>query len=278
MQEEEPGEEEKVKIALCQWDLAWEDGAANIRRLEQLLDGLEAVDLIVLPELWPCGFTMNRQAHRHGPAAAHFMEETARLRGCFVMGGLPVCYGEEQFNRALCFCPDGLVGAPYSKIQLFRLAGEHNAYRRGRETRVWPLGSTQVSPFICYDLRFPELARRCALYSQVLIYMANWPGTRIAHWHQLILARAIENQCFVAGVNRTGVDGNGLAYPGHSMVVDPLGNVLCQADEKEGVSVVDLDLAQVEEVRSRLPFLADFEPRTVSTEPSGQEFKRGNGA
>ncbi|MCB1052810.1 MAG: hypothetical protein H6510_03190 [Acidobacteria bacterium] len=255
-----------MKVALVQWDLAWEDGAANIQKLKELLKDMEPVDLVVLPELWPCGFTMSPEAHTHGSDAGQFMEEYARNQGCMVMGGIPVRYGEHQLNRAICCGPDGLVGAPYTKIKAFKMAGEHKAYQPGKETRVWSLGFTSISPFICYDLRFPELARRCALYSQILVYMANWPETRVSHWHNLLVARAIENQSYVIGVNRTGTDGNGLVYPGHSMVVDPLGEVVLQCGRDEQIGIVELDLDAVSAVRKRLPFLADFEPRSVSTE------------
>lgn len=255
-----------MKLTCVQWDLAWNDPESNIELLDGYLSGISPSDLIVLPEMWATGFSMDNETHIHGARTLEYMERRSRECGQNIMGSVAFQTHSGQLNRAVCMTPDGMPGPPYDKIKLFRMAGEDQHYLPGKMTRVWSLGKFRISPFICYDLRFPELARRCVLSTQIMVYMANWPKPRIHHWRQLLMARAIENQCFVVGVNRTGSDGNGLDYTGDSLVIDPLGQIVLDCGQGEGAFQCEIDLEMVADVRKSLPFLNDFWPSSISTE------------
>jgi len=143
-------------------------------------------------------------------------------------------------------------------VTAFKYAGEHKKYEQGNIRRRWNLGPFTLSPFICYDLRFPELPRECMPDANLLCYVACWPKARVHHWRQLLIARAIENQCYVVGVNRVGRDGAGLDYSGSSLVVDPLGAIVLDAGDQEGLYHAEIDANLATETRERFPFLRDL--------------------
>ena len=246
-----------VRAALLQFDICWENVAANITKVSSLLNGFGPgdLDVIVLPELWTCGFTMNTQAHRTQKAGAAYMTQLSRELDCAIIGGLPAKVASGQQNRCYLF-QKGTV-SHYSKVKTFKYAGEHLKYKAGSELCLWEVAGFRVAPFVCYDLRFPELARSQMPAAELLIYVANWPQTRIYHWRQLIIARAIENLCYVIGVNRTGKDGNELSYPGASMVVDPTGAIVRDCGAEEGAFLAELDPGLVANTRRQWPFLDD---------------------
>lgn len=248
----------KLRIAYVQFDIAWEDVSQNIVRLQKILEGhtLDDVDLLVLPETWPTGFSMQPDAHRAEHTALEFMREMSTEKNITVMGGVPTKTEVGQENR--CVWVQANEIDYYTKNRAFKFAREHHYYQPGALAKTWTLNHARISPLICYDLRFPELARRVACQTDVLVYIANWPKVREHHWRSLLVARAIENQCFVVAVNRIGHDGNQLEYPGASMVIDPLGTILVDSKENEGLFKATLDIAMVEQVRKKWPFLADM--------------------
>jgi len=247
-----------MKLGLVQLDILWEDVTGNIASVRRLLETVNPgdIDLLVLPELWTCGFTMNQLAHRTFDAGIAYMHEVSKSLGCRVLGGLPRKTETGQENR--CYVVDGDQRRHYAKIKAFKYAGEHKKYEQGNIRRRWNLGPFTLSPFICYDLRFPELPRECMPDANLLCYVACWPKARVHHWRQLLIARAIENQCYVVGVNRVGRDGAGLDYSGSSLVVDPLGAIVLDAGDQEGLYHAEIDANLATETRERFPFLRDL--------------------
>jgi len=247
-----------VRIGLIQFDILWENVAGNIERVNKLLAqaGYNSYDLLVLPELWTCGFTMNHDAHKSFNAGLDAMKTLSKTYKTAVLGGLPCKTDTGQENR--CYLVEGDKHRHYAKIKAFKYAGEHLKYEQGSESHRWDVAGFKLSPFICYDLRFPELARNMIPQSDLISYVANWPSTRNHHWRQLLAARAIENLCYVIGVNRVGVDGAGLNYLGSSMILAPGGDVVLDAGDKEGVHVAEIDPAEVVRIRESFPFLNDI--------------------
>jgi predicted amidohydrolase len=247
-----------ARVGLLQFDILWEDTSGNIARVRELVTGADAgrLDLLVLPELWPCGFTMNHDAHKSFDAAFAFTREFSRELGCPILGGLPHATATGQENR--CYLVDGENVRHYTKIKVFKYAGEHHKYEPGLERHRWPVAGFQLSPFVCYDLRFPELPRATVPETDLIAYVANWPDTRVYHWRQLLVARAIENQAYVIGVNRIGSDGAGKNYNGQSLVVAPNGSIVLDAGDAEGLFVAEIDPAEVAAVREAFPFLEDI--------------------
>ena len=246
-----------TRIGLIQFDILWEDAVGNIEKVRALTELLTPVpDLLILPELWICGFTMNLEAHKTFEAGLAFMQELSGRYGSAVLGGLPAKTATGQENRCYLATPDGVRS--YAKIKAFKFAGEHLKYEPGGRTHRWDVAGFKLSPFICYDLRFPELARQMVPETNLITYVANWPSARIHHWRKLLVARAIENLCYVVGVNRTGRDGAGLEYTGDSLVVGPTGEILLDPGNREGVFFVDIDAAEVGRVRAQWPFLSDI--------------------
>ena len=247
-----------ARLGIVQYDIAWEDAPGNINRLNKLLaDQSERFDLLVLPELWPCGFTMSQTAFHCHDQALDYMKRLSREQACPILGGVPGGIEGGQENRH--YLVDGDTTSYYVKNKSFTFAGEHKKYQRGNQTVRWDVAGFKLSPFVCYDLRFPELARAMMPESNMLVYVANWPKVRVQHWRQLLIARAIENLSYVIGVNRVGTDGTGLEYSGNSMVIDPAGEILLEiADGSAGISAVDVDPSYVDEVRTRWPFLNDM--------------------
>jgi len=231
-----------VRVALVEFDAAWEDPEANRARLE--VPG--GADVAVLPEMALTGFSM-RGVPDGG--AEEFFSGLARRAGTAIVAGY---VGEGPRNMALAAAADGEVLARYAKIHLFSYAGEHEHYEPGAEVPVFGLAGARCAVLICYDLRFPEPFRAAARKgAEVFFVLANWPAARVAQWHALLRARAIENQAFVVGVNRTGEDPN-VAYASSSLAVGPQGETL---HEGEGIAVLDLDAVRT--WRAEFPALRD---------------------
>ncbi len=245
-------------IGLLQLDIVWENVTANIAKIRGLLadTGPGEVDLLVLPELWSCGFTMNREAHKTFDAGLAFMHELSDAWQCAVLGGLPAPVAGGQENR--CYLVTGDQSRYYAKIKVFKYAGEHEKYLPGETSCRWSVAGFVLSPFICYDLRFPELARPMVPETDLFSYVACWPSTRVHHWRALLIARAIENQAYVIGCNRVGRDGAGLGYPGSSMIVGPKGEIVLDAGDSEGFFRAEITPETVATVRDELPFLKDI--------------------
>lgn len=246
-----------MKISIVQTSLEWENPTQNRQRLSQIIAASEPSDLIVLPEMFTTGFSMNPAKTAEAPdgETAQWMQATAHERNCAVTGSFVVIEDNKYYNRLLFVEPGGKI-ASYSKRHLFSLAGEHNIYTPGSEKLIVEYKGWRICPLICYDLRFPVFSRNAEDYD-LLIYVANWPSQRIAAWDALLKARAIENMSYVAGVNRIGDDANYSGYPGHSQVIDPLGNVLVEPASNEGVFYSELDLEMLIKARKKLGFLND---------------------
>jgi predicted amidohydrolase len=252
-----------MRVICCQLNIAWEDKPANFAAVRRILDGagVPPGSLVVLPEMFATGFSMNVASIADGrPSETEaFMSLLARERGAYVLGGLvAAASGGKGANKAVAFSPEGAVIARYRKIHPFSYAQEDRHYVPGGDVVTFDWRGARVSPFICYDLRFPEVFRAATRRgAQVLVVIANWPATRVEHWVTLLRARAIENQAYVAGVNRCGNDPK-LAYPGRSVIVGPRGEVMADAGDGEGVAWADLDFAALESYRREFPVLRDI--------------------
>lgn len=244
-----------LRTTLVQSDLHWEDARANRAHFEQLLLPLAGgTDLVVLPEMFTTGFTMQSDVlaePMEGPTL-EWMRHMARALDAALYGSLVVKEGDRYHNRGLFVMPDGNV-AHYDKRHLFRMAGEHVHYVGGTERRVVNWRGWRILLQVCYDLRFPVFSRNRNDYD-VAVYVANWPAVRSRPWSQLLIARAIENLAYVVGVNRVGMDGKGIAYTGDSVALDPQGELLGQcAPSEEVLLTVTLERAALEDFRQRFP-------------------------
>ncbi len=249
-----------MKVALVQLDLAWEDPAVNRQRAERRLREAAALGarLVVLPEMFTCGFSMRATAEAEGGETEAWMAEAAAGMDLWILAGVPQLSAEGRQNRAVLMSPTGAVQR-YSKLHPFSMADEHHHYAPGSETVTWDVEGLRLTPFICYDLRFPEVFRATAAHTDLYCVIANWPERRRAHWQALLLARAIENQAFVAGVNRVG-DGDGLHYAGDSALVSPWGERIVSAAEAETVVVGEVSREAVANARLTFPVLNDRRP------------------
>jgi len=252
-----------MKAYCVQLDIAWESKAANHARAKALIAAAapEPGSFVLLPELFSTGFSMNVPAIQEGEAkeSERFLAATAREFGIYLLGGI-VGTGAKGLGRNQCviFSPDGKEIARYTKIQPFTLGGETQHYEAGVESVLFDWGGFKVSPFICYDLRFPEHFRAATKRgAQLITVIASWPVARIQHWVTLLQARAIENQAYVIGVNRCGTDPT-LTYNGRSLIVSPKGDILADAGNGESVISTDLKRDELLAYRKDLPFLADM--------------------
>ncbi|MGG2399661.1 amidohydrolase [Pseudomonas sp. SH1-B] len=254
-----------LELALIQSELDWHDPAANHRRFAGLIEQAAGADLIVLPEMFTTGFSMNSAelAEEENGPSTEWLREQAQRSGAVVTGSLIIRAGDGSYrNRLLWARPDGSL-AHYDKRHLFRMAGEHKHYSAGDEQVLLELKGWQVRPLICYDLRFPVWSRDPAS-TDLLIYTANWPAARAAHWNRLLPARAIENLCYVAAVNRIGEDGKGHGYTGDSQILDFQGESLLRAEAGAGVFRQCLAAAPLMAYRERFPAYLDADTFTLS--------------
>ena len=246
-----------LSVSIVQADLHWHDPEANRRWFDDALDELHATDLVVLPEMFTTGFTMDARSQAEpmdGPSMAWLAKTADRLQSA-VCGSLIIEDGGQFFNRFVLMRPDGTYDR-YDKRHLFRLANEHEHYSPGTEQVVFDVNGFRVCPMVCYDLRFPVWSRNVDNYD-LLLYVANWPAPRHLAWQTLIRARAIENQAYVAAVNRSGTDGNDLPYLGGSAVINYLGEALIDLGENAGSGTVVVDRAELEAHRARYAFQQD---------------------
>lgn len=247
-----------MKIALVQTSLTWEDPIENRSHLVQKINGfLEDVDLIVLPEMFSSGFTMNPQdvAETMQGETVAWMQHLAKARNCAITGSLVIEEEGKYFNRLIFVYPEGRIKT-YDKRHLFTLSGEDKFYTAGKERLIIEYKGFKICPLICYDLRFPAFSRNTEGYD-LLLYVANWPKLRMNAWDILLRARAVENMAYVIGVNRIGTDANTHEYVGHTQVVDYLGNYVLEPQESDKVFIVKLDKEPLLETRNKLAFLND---------------------
>ena len=247
-----------MKIALLQAPLIWENPIQNRNYFEEKIISItENVDLIVLPEMFTSGFTMNPKAvaePMQGETVL-WLQVVAKAKNIAITGSLVIQENGNFYNRLVFVFPSGEIKT-FDKKHLFTLAGEDKIYTSGTEKIIIEYKGFKICPLICYDLRFPVFARNTEDYD-VLIYVANWPKPRINAWDALLKARAIENMCYTIGVNRIGEDPNQHHYPGHSQAIDFLGNYIIEPQETEGVFIVNLDKNTLLESRQKFGFLND---------------------
>ena len=249
-----------LKITLVQSSLMWEKAEYNRSHFSKLLEGIKknSTHLILLPEMFTTGFTMAAEAFAEpmdGPSV-QWMKELAKSKNAVVCGSLIIKEKNKFFNRLIWARPEGEL-LHYDKRHLFRMANEHETYSQGKKKLIVDLNGWNISPLVCYDLRFPVWSRSNGDID-LLLYVANWPERRSFAWKQLLIARAIENQCYVGGLNRVGLDGKDNTYSGDSVVLDPLGMPVTVIEPKrESVTTITLSKKQLSDLRKAFPVAMD---------------------
>ena len=248
-----------MKLYLIQFDARPAETEQNLDRIAFMMKGVEPGSMVFLPEMFNTSYvlsaeTLNSQIEQD---AISWMQQKANLHQIMMGGSMPIFDSGKLRNRWIAFDPEGNQ-ATYDKIHLFKPGGEGRNYNAGEALVQCKVGDCLVRPLICYDLRFPFLSFQDANEPyDLLVYAANWPLARIHQWKQLLIARAIENQVYVAGINRTGVDQYGNVYPGSSMLVDYAGNVVLEAGSEETMLYANLDLKSMHHYRKAFPFFTD---------------------
>ena len=248
----------ELNVVGIQADLVWENPEKNRAFFEAQINTLENVDLVVLPEMFTTGFSMQPStiAEKMDGGSISWMQKIAKEKDLAITGSLVIVDKSNYYNRLVFVHPSGKIET-YDKRHSFTLAGEDKVYTSGTDKLIVNYKGWKICPLICYDLRFPVWARNTENYD-VLIYMANWPVTRIKAWDTLLKARAIENMCYTIGVNRTGKDANNYQYSGNSLIVDYWGDVLSDLPKNEiGIIKATLDKNYLQKVREQLGFLND---------------------
>ena len=252
-----------LRVGILQLDQVWQDKTANYERISGLLATLQQIDLLLLPEMFHTGFSMDVGFADNWQASEglQFLKELAGRHQLAIYTSLMVKDGGKYYNRGVFVYPEGQLQT-YDKRKAFGLGGEDQYFSTGNKEVIVNYLGWNLNLQICYDLRFPELVRnRINEVGQpaydMILNIANWPQKRIAHWDALVQARAIENQCYFIGCNRVGQDSSNLIYNGHSQAVDLLGNYLLAPHEQEGLNVVICSVSNLKEGRISLPFLKD---------------------
>jgi omega-amidase len=258
-----------LPVTLVQTHLYWEDPEKNRKMItEKIIQHTQPGQVVVLPEMFTGGFTMQADvvAETMEGETVSWMKQLSKERKIILCGSMVIEEKDQDptgntplyFNRLLWVLPNGEIGI-YNKRHLFGYAGEDQVYTAGNNRLIASVKGWKINLQICYDLRFPVWARQDNEHPEydVLVYVANWPARRAHAWRSLLIARAIENQCYVIGVNRVGKDGNGIDYSGNSMVIDPLGEVLKEISDIEEIYTIELSYTHLQDIRTRFPFLKD---------------------
>ena len=265
-----------LTITTIQSNLIWEEKSANLRLLEQKIAGIEEkTEIVILPEMFSTGFSMRPEAlaETMDGETVEWMKRVSRENGVVLTGSIMIEEDGNYFNRLIWMLPNGQYGL-YDKRHLFAFGEEDQHYSAGNKRLIASVKGWKINLQVCYDLRFPVWARNRVFDSaqtpeqgtstplsvfeyDVLIYVANWPERRSHAWKTLLCAWAIENQCYVVGVNRVGSDANNIYYSGNSLIIDPLGQVLYHMADEEDVNTITLQKEMLEEVRSKFPFWKD---------------------
>ncbi len=265
-----PGFMSTLTITTIQTNLHWQDKSSNLQMLEEKISSIkEKTEIVVLPEMFSTGFSMKPKllAETMDGETVQWMKRIAAEKKIILTGSVIIGEGGNYYNRLIWMLPNGQFGI-YDKRHLFAYAEEDNHYAAGTKRLIASVKGWKVNLLVCYDLRFPVWARQqptpgpsregmSEAEYDVLIYVANWPEKRIHAWKTLLQARAIENQCYVVGVNRVGNDGNNIYYSGESMIIDPMGEVVYTKKDEEDVFTMTLDKTHLQTVREKLPFLKD---------------------
>ncbi|MER3465097.1 MAG: amidohydrolase [Chitinophagaceae bacterium] len=252
-----------LTFTLIQADLKWEAKEANLHQFEKCIEAVSGkTNIVVLPEMFTTGFSMKAEelAEDMEGETVQWMKKMAANSRVIVTGSVIIKEGEEYYNRLIWMLPNGQYGY-YNKRHLFAMGEENKHYTPGTERLIASAIGWKINLMVCYDLRFPVWARQQfsedGFEYDVLIYVANWPDRRNHAWKTLLVARAIENQCYVIGVNRVGNDGHNVYHTGDTMVVDPMGEVLYHKADEEDVFTITLEKEKLQQVRERFPFWRD---------------------
>ena len=267
-----------LTVTTIQSNLHWKNKAANLKMFEDKINGIkERTELIVLPEMFSTGFVMQPQelAETMEGKTVQWMRRLAAVKKVIICGSVIIMEndltagseGAQYYNRLIWMLPDGQYGY-YDKRHRFAYAGEDENYTAGSKRLISSVNGWKINLLVCYDLRFPVWSRQTPTFPgesgrmaepeyDILVYVANWPEKRYAAWRTLLQARAIENQCYVIGTNRTGDDGNDIHYNGGSMVIDPLGEILYEKTNEEDINTITLNKAHLQNIREKFPFLRD---------------------
>lgn len=250
---------EKLNVSCIQSDLAWENTNQNLQAFTTKLDLLPLEsELVILPEMFTTGFSMNPEKlaeEMKGKSFVWMKEQSARIKKT-IIGSLIIRENKKYFNRLVVMFPTGEFFT-YDKRHLFRMGNEHEHYSRGESKLIFKHNSWRICPLVCYDLRFPVWSRNKSDYD-LLIYIANWPESRREVWKSLLIARALENQTYVIGVNRVGKDGEGLNYAGDTMVISPKGQIIGSTNEyRSEIINVAISLDELNKFREKFPVMLD---------------------
>ena len=252
-----------MKIATISLNIAWQDIEKNLVQAEKFIlkAKTDGCDVVVLPEVFNTGFITDIGKFAEPPRGRTYqtLQNLASTNSINIVAGISEKPNNTKANNvAVVFDKSGHELAKYSKLHPFNFANEGKYFNAGDDVITFELEGTACSVFICYDLRFPEIFRQVSRDVEVIFVVANWPNSRERHWERLLIARAIENQCYVIGVNRIGKDGVGQEFNGSSMVIDPLGDALLHTNNTNEYSVCDFSLSKVAMVREKFPFLNDI--------------------
>lgn len=264
--------DQELIITIIQTNLKWEDKRANLHMLEQKIFGIkEKTEIVVLPEMFSTGFSMRPEqlAETMEGETLQWMKRIAATKKIILTGSIIIKEKDKFFNRLIWMLPNGHYGI-YDKRHRFAFAGEDQYYTAGDKRLIASVKGWKINLLVCYDLRFPVWSRQQSQAGEpeydLLIYVANWPEKRITAWTTLVQARAIENQSYVVGVNRTGTDGNDINYSGDSMIVDPLGEILYHKKDEEDIFTIALTKDHLQTIREKFPFWKDADHFTIMTE------------
>ncbi len=262
----------QLTVTLIQTSLAWEDKKANLSMLEEKIKAVSGkTEIIVLPEMFSTGFSMRPEdlAENMNGESVQWMRRVSAEKKVILTGSLIIEENGQYFNRLLWMLPNGQYGI-YDKRHLFGFAGENQHYTGGNKRLIASVKGWRINLQVCYDLRFPVWARQQSAETQpeydLLVYVANWPERRSTAWKALLQARAIENQCYVMGVNRVGDDGNNIHHSGDSSLIDPLGEIIYQQKDKEETATFTLEKDHLSSVREKFPFWKDADSFHLLTE------------
>jgi predicted amidohydrolase len=252
----------KLTVSLAQLNLQWENPNKNLAQITSLLDSqlatatATATDLIILPEMFTSGFTMDnvKIAEAMDGISVKWLKDTAKKYNCAITGSIPITEKGSIYNRLIFATPNSLEY--YDKKHLFSMAGEHERYQAGDKLKIINWRGWRINLQVCYDLRFPVWSRNQQNYD-LLLYVANWPARRRMHWRNLLIARAIENQCHVIGVNRVGIDGKDISYSGDSLLLDHLGELVQDCSDRAGLYTQIIDLDKQNTYQEKFPAYRD---------------------
>jgi omega-amidase len=254
-------------FTLIQSNLHWENKEANLNMFAQKIASIQQpTQVVVLPEMFSTGFSMQptKLAETMDGPTVQWMQHQAAQQQATICGSIIVQEGNNYYNRFIWMPPNGAYQF-YDKRHLFAFADEHLHYTAGTQKITTQLDDVTILPLVCYDLRFPVWSRQATNLYDALIYVANWPERRNAAWQALLVARAIENQCYVIAVNRVGQDGNNIYHSGNSMVINPMGEILFQQADDEIIHSITINKTDITDIRTKLPFLLDRDGFQITT-------------